>query len=459
MTWKKILAREYGVQYTELSLNCLSPMNRAIVPMSFYEQIYIPEDGNEACYIDEDRWEEFVSALEEKYLKNPSNYEEFERLFMKTGNDYMNIAREISKSNLKEKTSHELAEMYLDYLTANIKYGPFIWMQFIINNQFSDKVKDILSGKIGDGNLNDWIEVALRPDKKAAAIKLGELAAGWKELSDKEKEMAWEEFRWVPCLDIHNRPWKKEEFFSHIGDFKKVERKLPITYEELMRKVDPSPREKQILEIGKKLTYLKDLKDDLRRQGVFYGQRLFEEIAGRMVISLEETSYLLTSEILDFLDNGKKISKGIIQDRKIGFAIYFTRDGKIACKTGDEIGQVLKGLGLTGLEETSSEIRGIPASSGKVQGMVKIVKGVADLVKVNQGDILVAVATHPDYVMVMHRASAVVTDEGGITSHAAIVSRELGIPCVVGTKNATQILKDGDMVDVNADTGIIRKIK
>ena len=66
--------------------------------------------------------------------------------------------------------------------------------------------------------------------------------------------------------------------------------------------------------------------------------------------------------------------------------------------------------------------------------------------------------TSPDYVPAMQRAAAIVTDEGGITSHAAIVARELGLPCIVGTVHATKSLKNGDRVEVDAFTGVVRKI-
>lgn len=72
---------------------------------------------------------------------------------------------------------------------------------------------------------------------------------------------------------------------------------------------------------------------------------------------------------------------------------------------------------------------------------------------------MVCVMTLPDYVSAMKLAKAIITDEGGITCHAAIISRELGIPCIVGTKIATKILKDGDLVEVDADRGIIKIIK
>ncbi len=67
--------------------------------------------------------------------------------------------------------------------------------------------------------------------------------------------------------------------------------------------------------------------------------------------------------------------------------------------------------------------------------------------------------THPEFLVLMKKASAVITDEGGITCHAAIVAREMGKPCVIGTKIATKVLKDGDLVEVNADKGIVKRVK
>lgn len=81
-----------------------------------------------------------------------------------------------------------------------------------------------------------------------------------------------------------------------------------------------------------------------------------------------------------------------------------------------------------------------------------------DLEKVEEGNILIAVTTHPDYVPAMRKSSAIVTDEGGITSHAAIVSREFSIPCIVGTKIATKMFKNGELIEVNANKGTIKKL-
>jgi pyruvate,water dikinase len=100
-------------------------------------------------------------------------------------------------------------------------------------------------------------------------------------------------------------------------------------------------------------------------------------------------------------------------------------------------------------------LRGLPASHGLISGVVRIIMSPEELDKINVGEILVTKMTDPDYVPAMRKASGIVTDAGGSTSHAAIVSREMGIPCVVGTEKATQILKDGDKITVDATRGLV----
>src|SRR3989338_7866678 len=112
-------------------------------------------------------------------------------------------------------------------------------------------------------------------------------------------------------------------------------------------------------------------------------------------------------------------------------------------------------LGLSDYQNVTS-LKGLCANVGTVRGPVKVCKSATEIAKVQTGDILVAVMTRPDYVVGMKKAAAIVTNEGGITSHAAIVSRELGIPCVIGTKIAMNVLEDGQTVEVDADKWIVR---
>lgn len=105
----------------------------------------------------------------------------------------------------------------------------------------------------------------------------------------------------------------------------------------------------------------------------------------------------------------------------------------------------------------SAYLKGAPASPGLVSGKVKVVMDIKNLDRVQPGDILVTEMTTPDFVPAMKRAAGIVTDRGGLTSHAAIVSRELGVPCIVGTTTATKDLSDGMIITLNGSTGEVFK--
>ncbi len=126
-------------------------------------------------------------------------------------------------------------------------------------------------------------------------------------------------------------------------------------------------------------------------------------------------------------------------------------DGRSAGRT-DGSGAVTESAGTDG-----TLVRGLGASPGRASGTVRVVEGVDELDKVTSGDVIVTRMTTPDMVPAMKRAAAIVTDEGGMTSHAAIVSRELGVPAVVGTGNATAVAEDGTTVTVDGEKGGVER--
>ncbi|MGD1119388.1 MAG: phosphoenolpyruvate synthase [Dehalococcoidales bacterium] len=127
--------------------------------------------------------------------------------------------------------------------------------------------------------------------------------------------------------------------------------------------------------------------------------------------------------------------------------------GKIYIVQTRPITTIKNGKGTTHDIDAPVLLSGAPASPGVASGPVKIVPDPSRIDKVLEGDVLVAEMTTPDFVPAMKRAAAIVTDRGGRTAHAAIVSRELGIPCVVGTEKATAILRDGQIITVDGSNG------
>ncbi|MCF6459864.1 phosphoenolpyruvate synthase [Clostridium sp. Cult3] len=162
-------------------------------------------------------------------------------------------------------------------------------------------------------------------------------------------------------------------------------------------------------------------------------------------------------EILLLAEYGLKIEElyGSFQDIEWGFdkdtnELYILQSRPITTLKGGTSVEKVKEE-----KELKMLVRGLPASPGIGSGKVKNIKDISEISRVEEGDILVTVMTNPDMVPAMRRASAVVTDEGGRTCHAAIVSRELGIPCIVGAKEASQMLEEGMEITVDATRGVV----
>ncbi len=207
-------------------------------------------------------------------------------------------------------------------------------------------------------------------------------------------------------------------------------------------------------------------KRELKRQGIKLirdpetGKNIQVEINGEE----EKLQVLSDREILEIVRTGKKIEEHYGSPQDIEWAI---EKGQIYIVQSRGI-TTLKAAGTAAprmwteasrkeseTEEGKILVRGETACAGAASGPVVIIKDARELSRVKKGDILVTYMTNPDMVPAMQKAAAIVTDEGGLTSHAAIVSREMGTPCIVGTEVATKSFKDGQIVTVNATRGLV----
>lgn len=173
--------------------------------------------------------------------------------------------------------------------------------------------------------------------------------------------------------------------------------------------------------------------------------------------SIGSKAKLTDAQIVALAQVGKKLEKHYFFPQDIEWAI---EDGKVYVVqtrpvTTIKANEAAKGVSLAGKQEMF--LKGDAASPGIASGPVQILYSPKDLGKVHSGDVLVAQMTNPDFVPAMKKAVAIVTERGGRTSHAAIVSRELGIPAVVGTTNVLKTVSDGMVITVNGSTGEIYK--
>jgi phosphohistidine swiveling domain-containing protein len=222
---------------------------------------------------------------------------------------------------------------------------------------------------------------------------------------------------------------------------------------QLIKELSPDDELLSLIRISEDFTYWQDERKRSTLWATHYFSIVLGEIAKRVGVTLHEIKYMTPSEVNLIFTN--KPDRKVLQERIKNSVYYMDKDGTEAL-FGKDADKVKKKLLTQKDALTIDDFRGLTACMGKVIGRVKIIKSAKEIGKVVKGDILVAVMTRPDYIPAMKVAAAIVTDEGGVTSHAAIVSRELGVPCIIGTKIATKVLRDGQLVEVNANHGWVR---
>ncbi len=192
---------------------------------------------------------------------------------------------------------------------------------------------------------------------------------------------------------------------------------------------------------------------------------LFEEIANRLDLSTEE--FLMTyrlKEAFSALREGLRIPLALRTSRKKRYACVLDGDRELFLEAEEALMYAKKHnlvSAQASVQSAGKTLKGVVANTGKATGTARVIhveslkELLHDMKRFGDGDIIVTTMTQPSIVSIARKATAIVTNEGGITSHASILAREFGIPCVVGTKSATQMIKDGDTIEVDANRGTV----
>ena len=246
---------------------------------------------------------------------------------------------------------------------------------------------------------------------------------------------------------------KPEEKLKLLEDKKKTQhQKAELILAELKKNF---PEAWKYLDIVRDLADLKEENWDTVSIVGARNRKFFKKIATKYGLSYNQLFMMTLDEFLELLKNDKTPDVDELNQRIKCFCVLASKDG-IGHSSGQEAEKLLEFA-----EDEVPELdhlEGTPIWQGKETGIVNIVHTMDDIGKMNEGDILVCPMTDPDYLPAIRKAKAIVTNQGGMLCHAAIVARELQIPCVVGTKFATKFLQDGDLVEVNANEGVIKKI-
>jgi len=193
---------------------------------------------------------------------------------------------------------------------------------------------------------------------------------------------------------------------------------------------------------------------ELVSKASYHASKMFSAASKRVNTSADKLRYLLFREIKQVFTGDKEINDFDIPDR-MEKSVYLIQDSDIEVTTDK---RVINDLNVVDTKDNTNKLQGNPVYNGQVTGKVCVIKGTQEAKQKDfpENAILVSVNTSPEMMSIMKKAKAIVTDIGGITSHAAIVSRELEVPCVIGTQKATQVLNDDDKIEVDADEGVVK---
>lgn len=423
-------------------------------------------------------WQEEIENLGRKIVETCSDINERAehwRLIKKVAREAIVASDKIRSTDLSRLTNEEIIALY-DYLwqesrAAHALLTPDIDAVDITFDQFfRDLIKQELAPNVSENDFDQLykeLTVPLYQSKNGGKeLALMQLAAR-ENLNDEDIEKIYQQFWWL-CLGWETMtPYQWSDLAREAVEYQKISsladkiaeysnqlNKIQTRREELIKKFNLSAKINYWLEFIDEYNYLHDLRKEMQMKTLYSFHLLKNETARRFNYQAEDLEWLLYNEVKKILA-GEKLDLAEVERRKFAICIDVS-DAGIFISSGEEaLERKNQEIDLT--RESVREVKGVGVANGIVRGRVKVCAGFKEaLAKVQIGDVLITGMTLPDYLPAVKKAAAVITDEGGVTCHAAIVCRELGIPCVVGTKIATRVFQDGDLVEVDAEKGIIK---
>lgn len=471
--WKRInmrsVAHLLAVEFIHDLYNRHEPSLNSV---RFRHTITIWKDGIVNSYAPEHEWDRLGETVGNQYynldkilLKNTK------ALYKRKRKQFCLFMRYIQSVDLSSLLNEELATLLVKF--QSIVLGDLYVLNFVqIEHGLNIAIKKVVQDIVKDKTKSEEIFADLiQTDKASASQKekqaLYRIVKKWKFLkkiflykenvAKQDVKKHWERYKYLYSAYGEN----PKEFNLFWLDFQNYfEEKLLSPKNAVFPRLISQKSRKTLKQIGnKKLNILipllirgglfRDTNKALLGQSVRYRFEILDELARRNIERRDNLDFYLLSEIVDLLIYSKKISQEKIEARKKDGVVLTRFENIEGCS--DDVSTLVK----SELCGQNNLLTGQCASQGNCSGECRIVLSKNDAQKVKKGDIMVAIGTDFDLIEAMYRSAAVITEEGGILSHASIVCREIGKPCCIGVKNATKILRDGQKVEVNATKGEI----
>lgn len=509
---KKIWRNNFAVgntHYQQGTPNCADIITYAhpVFKNILREVVWVQKgDDNIASYVPVSQLRDLIDKTILTIKVDPKLINTIHQAAIKMCTEYFSYSRKLLKLDLEKLSKQELIKVYqrlVYHQQAN--HGLSVATTWFVDSDGEDLskllltcVKNLVAGSKYE--VSDVFSILTTPDKPSLSIKeeleslkIFQLIKADKsakkvflanDVSRIERELInltpglrkkilnhFAKWRWTPFtyvgpayeLNYYLAVWagllkEKNDIKKKITELENYTKIVVSKKVKIIKDLKISTADQTLFNIAADIIFLKAYRKDALFYGMYVLDKLLREIARRLQLSLQQVRFMA------FWETPKAISRNYFSDKVLNerrnFSVYYQKNIKGIIYIGKKAKQFLAGLKMEkAVVKNISTISGTVACPGKAKGRIKIINIPGEMAKMNKGDIMVAQTTYPALVPAMKKAVAIITDDGGITCHAAIVSRELRIPCIVGTKTATKVLCDGDLVEVDAGRGVIKIIK
>ncbi len=473
-------------------------LNIVSIPL-FREFIIEIKKGNSNYFLDKKEFESKEKYAFRKMLNNLAWFDKLHKIHFKNAKNLFKVSRAIYKMNMPQYSDEKLIKLYERFWKANqeaILPGIVPFIIEIKDHLLSTHLKKYLSQQIKRKGLKYGVEEvyailstpteeSIERKEEQNILKIAnklkntirdkrtkkEIEKRINRIAGKEIEEHVEKFGWIG-YEYKGPAWNKKMIIERLVDLisqdidvqkmvKKMERtplRIKKMQEHYTRTIGIDKKHQLLFEQARKIISIKAFRKDAMFYGYYATESLLREMGKRAGLNLEQMRVISPFEMRDAILK-RKFSRKELNERLKYTVGDFTQKGE-KWLTGKKARKFMEKINIKKEKKRKTKfLSGLCAYPGKVRGVAKIIEDPKEMKKMKKGDILVAYQTDPNILPAMMKASAIVTDLNGVTCHAALISKALGIPCVMGTKIATSILKDGKFVEVDANNGVVRIIK
>ncbi|MFA6322510.1 MAG: PEP-utilizing enzyme [Candidatus Buchananbacteria bacterium] len=475
--WYKYVTRRLATQVAQAWNFGWGDAMEKVYKVSVKNTLVFRDQNKTEYYVDLAQHKKYVFYLY-KLLKNPRFIKSFHQ---QAQEELENILEDTQKifgdKNFSKLSNNELLKIYEDFVLPNVEqFYIRMWMVFNIGEPLANTVKKRLTKYISPEKVDGYLLTLSSPllpndvlnersDLLKIAAQKDKLTAG--RLKTKIKKHT-AKYQHIPMFDFDHDPYNEKHFFDEflkiinpqkeLRELKELFASRKKDFNKILNNLKLDKQFIYLLKFLKENVYLRDYRDMIRQKLNLELRSFYLEIGKRLALSIDEVATLTNKEIIFCLSKNVKFSKQEVQKRELSY-LLIQKGNKYKIYSGqDAISRANKELKFEKIKKVKV-VKGIVGSSGRARGRAKIVYTNKDLHKVKKGDVLVSTMTRQDFVVAIRKSVALVTDEGSVTAHAAIIARELKIPCIVAAKIATKVFKDGDLLEVDAYNGIVTKLE